>query len=208
MFVLLSLQGISSLEELWATNANYSCCTFRGNMIKVDAATGAILWRTYMAPDNNNQVGGFSGNSLWGSSPAIDVRRNQVYIATGNNYEAPEVYTQCIYTATGGNITPENYAAVLQCEQLYGQGNVSASLAALLVIWAVWYRTAPCQPPAQRPDSSDHLQHNLNCLLNPAVLTGAGCFVCAVPQQHVGTGHGHRSHQVSADSRFSHTLAL
>jgi hypothetical protein len=37
-----------------------------------------------MAPDNNDQPGGFSGNSLWGSSPALDIRRNQVYIATGN----------------------------------------------------------------------------------------------------------------------------
>lgn len=53
-------------------------------MIKVDASNGNIVWRTYLAPDNNNTVGGFSGNSLWGSSPAIDVRRNQVYIATGD----------------------------------------------------------------------------------------------------------------------------
>lgn len=53
-------------------------------MIKVDLSNGNVVWRTYMMPDNNNATGGFSGNSLWGSSPAIDVRRNQVYIATGD----------------------------------------------------------------------------------------------------------------------------
>jgi polyvinyl alcohol dehydrogenase (cytochrome) len=83
------MQGISSLEELWATKADYPCCTFRGNMIKVDLTNGDIVWRTYMAPDNNNQVGGFSGSSLWGSSPAIDLRRNQVYISTGDSAALP-----------------------------------------------------------------------------------------------------------------------
>lgn len=44
-----------------------------------------------MVPDNNNQVGGFSGNSLWGSSPAIDVRRNQVYVGSGER-ATPRAY--------------------------------------------------------------------------------------------------------------------
>lgn len=77
-------QGVSSPEELWASDKNYPCCTFRGNMLKVDLATGNIVWRTYMTPDNFETTDGFSGNSIWGSSPAIDVRRNQVYISTGN----------------------------------------------------------------------------------------------------------------------------
>jgi polyvinyl alcohol dehydrogenase (cytochrome) len=55
-------------------------------MLKVDLASGDIKWRALMAPANNGQTGGFSGNSVWGSSPAVDVARNQVYIATGNNY--------------------------------------------------------------------------------------------------------------------------
>jgi polyvinyl alcohol dehydrogenase (cytochrome) len=78
------LQGISSLAELWATKPDYPCCTFRGNFIKVDLTNGDIVWRTYMTPDNNGQVGGFSGKSLWGSSPAIGVRRNRVYIGSGD----------------------------------------------------------------------------------------------------------------------------
>lgn len=43
----------------------------------------------------------------------------------GNNYEAPEAYTTCIAQASGGNITPENYAAVIQCEKDFGDKNVS-----------------------------------------------------------------------------------
>jgi hypothetical protein len=43
----------------------------------------------------------------------------------GNNYEAPDEYTKCINDTSGGNITPENYEAVLQCEKDFGQGNVS-----------------------------------------------------------------------------------
>ena len=33
---------------------------------------------------------GYTGNAVWGSSPAIDTKRNQVYIATGNNYSVPD----------------------------------------------------------------------------------------------------------------------
>jgi len=54
-------QGVSSLEEVLAAGPNYPCCTFRGNMLKVDLATGDVVWRTYMTPDNGGQVGGFSG---------------------------------------------------------------------------------------------------------------------------------------------------
>ena len=33
---------------------------------------------------------GTPGNAVWGSSPAIDTKRGQVYIATGNNYSVPQ----------------------------------------------------------------------------------------------------------------------
>lgn len=71
-------QGVSSLEELSAADPKYACCTFRGSMLKVRLSDGAIMWRTFMAPDNKNKPGGFSGNSVWGSSPSVDVLRKQV----------------------------------------------------------------------------------------------------------------------------------
>uniref|UniRef100_A0A383VAH7 Pyrrolo-quinoline quinone repeat domain-containing protein n=1 Tax=Tetradesmus obliquus TaxID=3088 RepID=A0A383VAH7_TETOB len=108
--------GVSSLEELWANSATYPCCTFIGSMLKVDLA-GNILWRTLMAPDNNGQTGAFSGNSVWGSSPAVDVARNQVYIATGNNYEIPDDLADCIKAI--GPLHQDNILAQVACESKY-----------------------------------------------------------------------------------------
>jgi polyvinyl alcohol dehydrogenase (cytochrome) len=53
-----------------------------------------LLWKTYLAPQ------GYSGNAVWGSSPAIDLRRRSVYIATGNNYSVPQSVLDCV-TAAG-----------------------------------------------------------------------------------------------------------
>ncbi len=86
--------GVASQEEaLAALLPGYVCCTFRGSMLALDVDTGAILWKTYMAPD------GFSGNAIWGSAPAVDPKRGQVYIATGNNYSVPQDVLDCVGAA-------------------------------------------------------------------------------------------------------------
>lgn len=64
-------------------------------MAKLDLLTGTILWQTFMLPDNNLQRGAYSGAAVWGSSPAIDVARNLVYISTGNLYTAPPHVIKC-----------------------------------------------------------------------------------------------------------------
>ncbi|WVZ05914.1 hypothetical protein V8G54_019260 [Vigna mungo] len=84
--------GTSSLEE-GATIEQ--CCVFRGSLTKLDAQSGAILWKTYVLPDNNNTRGNYAGAAIWGSSPSIDVYRNHIYIATGNLYSAPSHILQC-----------------------------------------------------------------------------------------------------------------
>ena len=38
---------ISSLEVVSATNPSYECCSFRGSVAALDAATGELLWHTY-----------------------------------------------------------------------------------------------------------------------------------------------------------------
>lgn len=43
-------QGVASAEEGVAADPTYACYTFRGSIVAVDAATGAILWKTYMFP--------------------------------------------------------------------------------------------------------------------------------------------------------------
>ena len=86
--------GVSSIEEAQAALIpGYDCCSFRGSMLALDLNTGAILWKTYLGPD------GYSGNAVWGSSPAIDTKRGQVYIGTGNNYSVPQAVLDCVAAA-------------------------------------------------------------------------------------------------------------
>ena len=86
--------GTSSKEEVFAAVIpGYPCCSFRGAMMAFNLDTGALLWKTYTAAE------GFSGNAVWGSTPAIDRKRKQVYIATGNNYSAPDDVIACIEAA-------------------------------------------------------------------------------------------------------------
>ena len=92
--------GVSSLEEsLAALVPNYPCCSFRGSMLAVNANTGAIIWKTYMIPNSP----GYSGAAVWGSSPAVDTKRGQVYIATGNNYTVPPGVLACVAAAIAAN---------------------------------------------------------------------------------------------------------
>jgi len=87
--------GTSSLEETFALIPGYVCCSFRGKMAALDLNTGAIVWEFRTTPQ------GFPGNAVWGSSPAIDAKRGQLYIATGNNYDAPPATLACV--AAAGN---------------------------------------------------------------------------------------------------------
>ncbi|KAK2636264.1 hypothetical protein Ddye_031056 [Dipteronia dyeriana] len=84
--------GISSLEEALPAD---KCCTFRGSLVKLDVPTGTIRWQTFMLPDNGGKLGGYAGAAIWGSSPAIDVIRRRVYVATGNLYTAPPEVLKC-----------------------------------------------------------------------------------------------------------------
>ncbi len=86
---------VSSLEEA-RIDPKYECCTFRGNMVALDPATGEQIWQTYVVDEPKEQgvnaVGakkfGPSGVALW-NTPAIDEKRNRLYIATGDNYSSP-----------------------------------------------------------------------------------------------------------------------
>ena len=71
------------MEEARAGASTWPCCSFRGSFLKLNAATGAVTWKTYTTPQ------GWSGASVWGSAPPIDAARGQVVIATGDNYDLP-----------------------------------------------------------------------------------------------------------------------
>jgi len=87
---------IASFEESSTTNPRYRCCTFRGNIVALDAATGAEKWRRFLidepartgTQDNGTPKFGPAGTPVW-AVPALDPARGQLYVATGNNYTSP-----------------------------------------------------------------------------------------------------------------------
>ena len=92
---------VSSLEELLAADPRYPCCTFRGSVAALDAASGEPVWQSYTieeapGPRGRNPDGaalmGPSGAAVW-SAPTIDAQRGLVYAATGNAYTEPAAAT-------------------------------------------------------------------------------------------------------------------
>lgn len=88
---------VSSVEEVPAANPQYACCTFRGNVVALDLATGKQIWKSYAIPDapkptrvnsSGTQLMGPAGAAIW-SSPTLDLRRKAIYVATGNAYAEP-----------------------------------------------------------------------------------------------------------------------
>jgi polyvinyl alcohol dehydrogenase (cytochrome) len=89
---------VASGEEAQGGNAKYECCTFRGSLVALDAATGSLIWKTYTIaveakPIGKNSAGttrwGPSGGGVW-SAPTVDPKRKVVYAATGNMYTEPQ----------------------------------------------------------------------------------------------------------------------
>ncbi|MGE0360101.1 MAG: PQQ-binding-like beta-propeller repeat protein [Vicinamibacterales bacterium] len=92
---------VSSLEEVPGARPDYPCCTFRGSVVALDAATGAQRWKTYTIPEAPTMVGkNAAGTPLWKpagaaiwTAPTVDVQRRLVYVATGNAYTEPAAAT-------------------------------------------------------------------------------------------------------------------
>ena len=89
--------GVSSLEVTPAADPAYECCTFRGKVMAVDAATGTVRWVTHTIPEQPRITGRTSvGTNAWApsgapvwASPTIDVDAGVVYLGTGENYSSP-----------------------------------------------------------------------------------------------------------------------
>jgi polyvinyl alcohol dehydrogenase (cytochrome) len=88
---------VSSHEEVAAGNPKYECCTFRGSVVALDAATGKQLWKTYTVVDAPKQtrvnkagaqMWGPSGGAVW-STPSLDPEKGVLYVGTGNAYTDP-----------------------------------------------------------------------------------------------------------------------
>lgn len=94
--------GVAGNEEAYVNKTfnggqPYTCCTFRGSILKLNTNTGAISWKTYTVPD----IAGYSGGAVWGSTPALDTATGSLYITTGNNYSMPVPVLECVQSAVG-----------------------------------------------------------------------------------------------------------
>jgi len=90
--------GAASVEENVSLVPTYPCCSFVGNMVALtfNPKTGQfrVVWNVTMIPSVRHTMG-WSGAGLWGSQPAIDSNRRQVYVATGNTYSVPNATIAC-----------------------------------------------------------------------------------------------------------------
>jgi polyvinyl alcohol dehydrogenase (cytochrome) len=89
---------VANLEEPGSTGYDYVCCTSRGIVAVLDAATGKQIWKTYTitekpSPQKTSTGVNFlgpSGASVWGSV-TLDPKRRAVYLSTGNAFSEPDV---------------------------------------------------------------------------------------------------------------------
>jgi polyvinyl alcohol dehydrogenase (cytochrome) len=94
-------QPFASYEEVLAPGPKYECCSFRGNVVALEASTGKQLWQTFTiaeesqprgASPSGSQQYGPSGAADW-STPTIDEERGALYVASGDNYSDPTTTT-------------------------------------------------------------------------------------------------------------------
>lgn len=88
---------VSSLEVVSAADPGYACCSFRGALVALDAASGEVVWKAYSI-DEEPAVAGTnaagtpilapSGAPLW-NTPTIDAARGRLYVGSGENYSSP-----------------------------------------------------------------------------------------------------------------------
>jgi polyvinyl alcohol dehydrogenase (cytochrome) len=98
---------VSSYEEVSGANPRYQCCSFRGSLVAIDAATGKILWQSHTIPQEpvpvrknalGTQLWGPSGAPVW-SSPTVDVDQRMIYVTTGDSYSDPPADTSDAFLA-------------------------------------------------------------------------------------------------------------
>jgi polyvinyl alcohol dehydrogenase (cytochrome) len=84
---------MSSNEEGLALVPGYQL-SFRGSISALDLETGAVVWTTFTVPV------GYTGGAVWGSNFAVDIKRESLYVTTGNNYSVPSDVSACLKNAT------------------------------------------------------------------------------------------------------------
>ena len=91
---------VSTSEITKTFNAQYECCKAHGGVVALDIENGKTLWSYHTAPAAKKVGKTIVGTASWGPSgapvwttPAIDIKRNRLYIGTGENYSHPTTNT-------------------------------------------------------------------------------------------------------------------
>lgn len=91
---------LSGVEISYARDDNYECCKGQGAVVALDLRTGKQLWVGRTMPPATKQKRNRAGAQLWGpsgapiwSTPAIDEKRNVLYVGTGENNSLPATET-------------------------------------------------------------------------------------------------------------------
>lgn len=91
---------LSSVEINHARDDLYECCRAQGAVVALDLKTGQKLWTGRTMPEATKQKLNRAGAQLWGpsgapiwSTPAIDAKRNVLYVGTGENNSLPVTET-------------------------------------------------------------------------------------------------------------------
>jgi len=87
---------VSTSEGFAASTLDYPCCTFRGSVVALNAATGDPVWKTYTIPEPKPKKKNSLGIQLWEpsgvavwNSPTIDAKRRAIYFGTGDSATEP-----------------------------------------------------------------------------------------------------------------------
>jgi polyvinyl alcohol dehydrogenase (cytochrome) len=91
--------GIASNEELTGGDPDYPCCTFRGNVVAVNAGTGKQIWKAYVIaeesgpskPGSSHAKFSPAGAAIWDAA-TIDEKRGALYVGTGDAYVDPAAH--------------------------------------------------------------------------------------------------------------------
>lgn len=89
---------VASTEWLAAADPDHECCSFRGGVTALNAATGQRIWQSWAIADEPHLTGDTNaagaptwkpaGAPVW-AGPAIDAKRKRLYMATGAAYTSP-----------------------------------------------------------------------------------------------------------------------
>lgn len=105
---------VSGMEDPLTHNPEYACCTHRGSVVALDAASGRLLWKSYTVQEEPKplpktraegpQYFGPAGGSVF-TPLGIDARRGLVYAATAEAYgpeNPPGTYSVIAFDVESG----------------------------------------------------------------------------------------------------------